>query len=141
MNPRGGALLALALLGGCTPGAPREPVRIEQAWVRAADSLQTTAGYLKLVNDTGDDIAVLRATCTAAEQVQMHQTLHEGARSRMQEIARLVAPAQGTLEFAPGGNHLMLVRLTRALVPGSRATLALELEDGRSIAVDAEVRR
>ncbi|MEO5989474.1 MAG: copper chaperone PCu(A)C, partial [Candidatus Eisenbacteria bacterium] len=127
-------------MGGCTPTASREQVRIEQAWVRAADSLQTTAGYLTLVNDSGTDVVVLRATCTDAVQVQMHQTLHEGARVRMQETARLLAPAHGVLRFAPGGNHLMLVRLTHALIPGARAGLSLTFDDGRTLAVNAQVR-
>lgn len=133
--------LALSLLSGCTPAEPKPPLRAEHAWVRAADSSGTTAGYLTLVNDSDHDVAMVGAETALAREVQMHETLHDGALSRMQQTTRLVVPAHGKLEFAPGGNHLMIMGLARTLEPGTRAGLALRIEDGRLVTMDAEVRR
>jgi copper(I)-binding protein len=133
--------LALSLLAGCAPARPRPALRAEDAWLRAADSAGTTAGYLTLVNDSDHDVAMVGAETALAREVQMHETLHDGALSRMQQTARLVAPAHGALKFAPGGNHLMIMGLSRTLAAGTQAELTLRLEDGDTLRVDAEVRR
>ena len=48
--------------------------------------------------------------------------------------------AGATLRFAPGGLHIMLQGLTRALTPGEEVPLELLLEGGGSLSVRARVR-
>ena len=48
-------------------------------------------------------------------------------------------PAGQTVEFKPGGYHVMLIGLKRSLVPGDRFALQLVFERTGTIKVDSEV--
>jgi copper(I)-binding protein len=53
-----------------------------------------------------------------AERVEMHQSAMAGGVMKMSRLASVPVPAHGTATFAPGGNHLMLVKLKTPLVAG-----------------------
>jgi len=133
------AALLMGALAGCGDSGPAVP-RIENAWVRAADSSATTAGYFTLHNDANGELVVVSATGLLADDIQVHETVHDGGMASMREASRLVAPAHGKLEFKPGGNHLMLIGLRKSLAPGAIARFTLLLENGGTIEVEAEVR-
>jgi copper(I)-binding protein len=59
----------------------------------------------------------------------------------MRPHERLRVGAGETVRLAPGGLHIMLHGLTRALSPGDEVPLVLLLEGGDSLAVTARVRR
>lgn len=140
MRMRVGITLFLALLAGCTTHPKSTTPTVKEAWVRAADSSATTAGYLTLVNPGATELAVVTATGLLCDELQMHETLRDGEVMHMRESSRLVAPPRGELVFAPGSNHFMLIGLRQRLEPGMRARFTLLLEDGGTIPVDAEVR-
>ncbi len=136
------ALLAALLMASCGSGESSNPSipRIKNAWVRAADSSATTAAYLTLSNDANGPYYIVAATGLLCDDIQMHETVHDGALSRMRETTLLIAPAHGRLEFKPGGNHLMLIGLRHKLVAGQMTHFTLLLQNGSTIIVDAEVR-
>jgi copper(I)-binding protein len=51
----------------------------------------------------------------------------------------LLIAAGATVYFAPGGLHIMLQGLTRALTPGEEVPLELLLDGGGSLSVSARV--
>ena len=136
------AALLLGALAGCGSGESSNPSipRIENAWVRAADSSATTAAYLTLFNDANGPYSVVAATGLLCDDIQMHETVRNGALTSMRETALLTAPPHGKLEFKPGGNHLMLIGLRQKLVAGQMTHFTLLLQNGSTISVDAEVR-
>ena len=135
-------LLAALLLAGCDSRESSNPSipRIENAWVRAADSCATTAAYLTLFNDANGPYSIVAATGSLCDDIQMHETVHDGALSRMRETTLLIAPPHGRLEFKPGGNHLMLIGLRHKLIAGQMTHFTLLLQNGSTIIVDADVR-
>ncbi len=133
--------LVLAACTSCTATPRNIAPRVKNAWVRAADSTQTTAGYLTLINEGDGELAVVAATGLLADEVQMHETIRTGNLVSMRESSRLVVPARGTLGFAPGSNHFMLIGLRHSLTPGSPVRFTLLFEDGSTLPVEAEVRR
>ena len=70
----------------------------------------------------------------------MHETIHEGERVTMRAVGMLAVPARSRLEFKPGGNHVMLIGLTRALVPGETTSLVLHFAGGGTLQVMARIR-
>jgi copper(I)-binding protein len=52
----------------------------------------------------------------------------------------VVIPAGGTLRFAPGGHHLMLVGLARAMKAGDSLPATLVFAGGRRMKVEFAVR-
>ena len=133
------SMLVMAVLSGCGDSGPSID-RVENAWVRAADSSATTAGYFTFHNNAKAPYYIVAATGLLCDDIQLHETVHEGEIMRMQEISRLVVPAGGKVEFKPGGNHAMLIGLRQKLVPGQMTRFTLLLENGGTIEIEAEVR-
>jgi copper(I)-binding protein len=129
---------ALCLVCGACAGAPT--LRVEDAWVRSVPAGQTTAGYLTLVNGTADTVTLVGVDAPIADEVQMHETTRVAGRALMRAVPRFVVAPRARLRFAPGGNHLMLVRARAALADGDATELTLRFADGRALQVAARVR-
>lgn len=136
IGPAATLLLALAL-GGC---GSRPAVRVEGAWVRAADSAATTAAYFRVVNDGRQPVILTGVSSDLADETMMHTTTREEGRASMHEAERLEVPAGGRLDFEPGSHHVMLVGLRHSLHAGHRARLVLHAAGGDSLPVDALAR-
>jgi hypothetical protein len=130
------ACLAALAASGCGPQAP---VRIERAWVRAADSAGTTAAYFTLVNDGADSLHVTGVGGDVADAITLHETVREGGMVTMRETDRVDVAPHSRLAFAPGGRHVMLAGVRRRLTPGSNVNLALHTSSGAELQVVAEV--
>jgi periplasmic copper chaperone A len=58
----------------------------------------------------------------------------------MERVDKIVVPPGARVELKPGGYHLMLIGLTRALAPGQDVTLTLVFEGAGPVTARAEVR-
>ena len=58
----------------------------------------------------------------------------------MKKLDTLELPAQSTIQFQPGGYHLMLIGVNRNLNPGDKISLNLQFEKSATILVEAAVR-
>ncbi len=137
------ALLSVLLL--CSWGPPADAraseVGIEDAYVRAVPPGQrVTAAFFVAVNHGNTPHAIVAAESDAAEHTELHEHVHDQGVMRMREVERVEIPAAGRVAFQPGGYHIMLIGLKRALKPGDRIHLTLVLEDGTRIDLEPEVR-
>lgn len=114
---------------------------VEGAWVRMPPPVaDTAAGYLTLKNRGDHKVMVTSVECDVAATPEFHSMkVHDGM-VHMQKMEEVAVPAGGSLEFAPGGDHLMLKELTRELRAGDHVMLKISTSDGESIAIHAEVR-
>lgn len=135
-------LFALMLLAGILLAAPRGGLRIEQAWARATPPMATVvAGYLVVVNDGDTPDRLLRIDSGIAQRIEMHRTVNAGGMMRMRPIeGGAVVPAHGRLQFAPGGNHLMLIGPAHPLVAGQTFEAMLVFEHAGARRVEFQVR-
>jgi copper(I)-binding protein len=133
-----------------TQGAD-SPIRVEDAWARQAPMLMPQPGqmsgstgngalYVTLRNVAAEPDTLLGASSAAAEHVELHETLREGDVMRMRPVAKLEVPAGGVLEMKPGGLHLMLINLKRALRPGERVPVTLTFAHAAPVSLDVPVR-
>lgn len=131
--------LAAALL--LTGVAPKNEVTIGDAWVREPNPARSvTAAFMTLENPTDHAIAMVGASSTAAEVVEMHEmTMAEGTMS-MRQVDRIEIPANGRVKLEPGGLHLMLINLKGELRDGALVDLVLRFDDGTAATVRASVR-
>lgn len=130
---------ALALLlGGC--GAPDAPLRAVQVWARPAPAGANGAVYLQLENRGAQDDRLLAAATDLAAQVELHRThVHASGAASMSAQPAIDLPAGRTVELAPGGLHIMLIDLQRALEQGTTFTLTLRFEHADPLVVEVEV--
>jgi copper(I)-binding protein len=121
------AALALALIGTlqAAPG-----ITIEDPWTRATAPGQAVAGgFMTLVNASGADDRLLRASSPVAKEVQIHNTSMDGGVMRMRQLPEGVAvPAGARVEFKPRALHLMFMELKAPIAVGSTVPVTLEFE-------------
>ena len=86
-----------------------------------------------------DDGTLIGASSPIAAAVEIHQTTMENDVMRMTPVDVMVIPAQGQVEFAPGGYHVMLVGLVEPLVIGDTFEITFLFEELGELLVMVEV--
>jgi hypothetical protein len=133
-----------------TPPPSGVPIQVEDAWARAAPLMPamgampmsggTGAVYLTLRNGGAEPETLVGAASDAAETVELHETIQDGTVMRMRPVAQLVIPAGTVLAMTPGGLHLMLINLKRALRPGEQVAVTLTFAHAAPLTVQVPVR-
>lgn len=112
---------------------------VNQPWSRATPpGAPTGVAYLEIVNKGPAD-TLLRIESAVAREVQMHTSYSEGGMMRMRHVKSLEIPAQGRVQFQPGGLHLMLMGLQQPLKEGERIELTLVFQHAAPVRVEAVV--
>ncbi|MGO9443677.1 MAG: copper chaperone PCu(A)C [Thiobacillaceae bacterium] len=127
--PRLALILSAALLSFSVQAAN---ILVEGPWARATAPGQPVGGaFMKLTSDT--DVQLTGASSPVAGSVQIHMmSMHNGVMV-MRELKSLPLPKGKTVELEPGGYHIMLVDLKRALRAGQHFPITLEVRSGRKI--------
>lgn len=112
-------------------GHSHDKLQISSAWVKAADK-GMTAAFAQLHNETGSTLTITSVATDASTTTELHETV-TGAdhSSTMQEAtAGFTIDGADNMLLEPGGNHLMLMDLTRPLLPGDEVVFTLTFADG-----------
>lgn len=136
--------LLVALCAACLPAAMADgpSTRVSHVWIREAPpGVEVLGGYFTLENLTSKPLSLTEVSSPDFGSVMMHQTVQQGGQESMQEVARIEVPARGSIEFKPGGYHLMLMQPRKDLSAGDSVTLMLKFSDGSELAILAPVRR
>ncbi|MBT0586005.1 copper chaperone PCu(A)C [Alteromonas oceanisediminis] len=116
---------------------------IDHPWARPTFALATTgAAYLSIHNMSSEDDRLVAASVSAevADEVQLHDVLMDGEMMKMREMQDgVVLPSRKTVEFRPGGKHIMLLGLKGPLNEGSRFQLTLHFAQGDDVEVTVNV--
>ncbi|MBP6774624.1 MAG: copper chaperone PCu(A)C [Gemmatimonadaceae bacterium] len=141
VGPLGGIAVVAATAVACAaPPENHTPLQVRDAWVRAADSGATGAAYLTLANGDTVDIAITGWSSSAAVAAELHETMQHQGMVHMSARPAIVIARDSTLTMIPGGLHVMLIELRRALVVGDTVSLIATFADGRTLDVRAPVR-
>ena len=115
-------------------------LRIRNVWARPAFRSSNSAVYLNMQNHGAHAERFLGATTEFAAAVEIHHVKMKGDLMVMSPVLNGVeVPAEGHVEFAPGGYHLMLIDLQSELSEGDYFPLALQFEQSGQILVDVLV--
>jgi len=134
-------LLALATLLLLARGAAAQTgsVEVKNAWARATPgNAENGAAYLTLQSATADRLTGV--STPVAKSAGLHTMSMEGGVMKMAPLAGIDLPAGQTVTLNPGAIHIMLLGLTRPLVPGQsfRLTLTFEKAGTREVTVGVE---
>jgi hypothetical protein len=89
------------------------------------------SAYMVIHNHGGPDDRLLSAASPLARTVTLHGSEEENGIVRMVDLSEgLDLPADGAIEMAPGGLHVMLMGLDGPLAPGDAVPLTLQFESG-----------
>jgi copper(I)-binding protein len=135
--PATAALLAAAVTG-CSAAAddPAAPdLSVSGAYVPEPPTADVAGGFLVVTNAGDADDTLVGARTDAAASVEIHETVGNA----MHQVESLPVPAGGELRLDRGGNHLMLMDLTRPLAEGDTVTLRLEFATSEPVTVEVPV--
>lgn len=137
MTSRLAVLITLVLLSAVA----RAELTVENAWVRAGPpTAAVLAGYMTLTNTGSEAATLVGATSEQFLRVEMHRTeIDDKGMARMYQIEKQQLEPGATLQFKPGGDHLMLIKPKKPLKVGDHVVLKLTLADGSTLDVDATV--
>jgi len=107
-----------------------QALRLEGFWARPAGRSIPSAAYGVIRNLGRLPDTLLEASSPQVGRVELHETVRDTGRMRMQRVERIVIPAQDSVVLRPGGLHIMLYELQQPLRPGD--TLQLRLRFARA---------
>jgi periplasmic copper chaperone A len=115
-------------------------IQAAEAWIRWLPANIPSGAYLTLINSGTTPRVLVSAVSSDFADVSFHQTRTVHGVSEMSAVSSLTVNPQHSLQFAPGGYHLMLMQPLRTLHPGDHVPITLRFADGTSLLVSFEVR-
>ncbi|MEU4792534.1 copper chaperone PCu(A)C [Micromonospora tulbaghiae] len=104
---------------------------VRDPWVKAADK-GMTAAFATLAND-GDTDVTITGVSTDASRAEIHEmAMTDGKMAMRQKQGGVVVAARSQAALEPGGDHLMLMDLTRPVRAGDQLDITLTFADGRT---------
>jgi hypothetical protein len=135
------AVAASVVLSAGTRATQSIPsIEVTAAWIRWLPAGVPSGGYMTLTNTGAASQVLIGADSPEFGAVSVHHTDTRNGVSEMASVNSLLIKPHSSLQFAPGGYHLMLMQPKRALQPGDHAPITLRFADGGSLQVSFEVR-
>jgi copper(I)-binding protein len=115
------------------PAANGSALVITDPWVKAAKH-GMTAAFGTLVNNTDAAVTVVSGTSPMSRKIELHEIADSGGKRIMRpKKDGFVIPAHGTRRLQPGGDHIMLMGVTKAVKPGAQIPFTLTLAGGQTM--------
>jgi periplasmic copper chaperone A len=124
----------------CTP-------QVRDGWVRlpppgmAMDGMAMMAGFGRIENQCPAPVTIVAASSAAFADTSLHETKIVDGISRMRAVPELRIAPDAAAVLKPGGLHLMLMQPIAPLKAGSRIAVEFELQDGRKLLGEFELRK
>lgn len=99
-----------------------------------------TAGYFHIMNHSDTDVELVGATSSIAERTEIHEHSMKDGMMKMQKINSLVIPAKSTINFEPGGYHIMFMNVKSPINEGQTLDYQLIFSNNQTITVKAKVK-
>lgn len=120
--------------GADAPGS----IEVRQVWSRSVAQGRVGVLYATIV-DRGEPDRLLGAETPVAEKVEMHESLTENGIMKMRPVEALsLAPGQ-PIVLKPGGCHMMLVGLRRALREGDTFPITFRFAEAGPVSATVHV--
>lgn len=111
-------------------------VAVTDGWFRALPASVPSGGYFTLRNTGNKPVTLSDVETPACGTVMIHKSSNGG----MEHVMSLDVAAGETVNFAPGGYHLMCMAAKPMLKPGASVPVTLAFSDGQHATVDFQVR-
>ena len=97
------------------------------------------AVYATIENTSDHAIRIESIKTSVAMMAQVHESYLDNGMMRMRHIEQFTIPAGEVRKLAPGGLHIMLMRLPKPLVEGTTFEAKFELDSGDDLGVPVVV--
>jgi copper(I)-binding protein len=114
-------------------------VKATDAWVRGTVPAQRTTGAFVTL-ESSEEAKVVGVKSSVAKTAEIHSSAMKDGVMHMQAIDALALPAGKRVTLEPGGLHVMLMGLAKALGEGDTVPLTFTIEDRRGKRTTLEVK-
>jgi copper(I)-binding protein len=114
-------------------------IEVSNAWARPAVQGGNGAVYFLLENHSASVDELTGVSSDIADAVEMHESKMEGDVMQMQQVMSLPLEGKASVEFAPGGYHVMLIGLKQDLKVGDTFEITLQFNDYEDITLTVPV--
>ncbi len=115
--------------------------RLADGWIKQLPpSVPMRAGYFTINNSGATADRLLSASSPAFNKIEMHETRMADGMMSMNQLMEVPVDAGVTVEFKPGGLHLMLMGIKQPLEVGDKVPVTLTFESGEQT-IELEVRK
>ena len=136
------AILALSLaLPAQAEDVVAGSLKVSAPWARATPKgAAVGAGYMTITNSGSAPDRLVGGSAEIAGEFEIHEMTMDKGVMRMRPLANglEIKPGQ-TVEFKPGGNHVMFVDLKKPLTKGDRIKATLTFEKAGKVEVEFTV--
>lgn len=119
---------------------PSDGIEIENVWARPGREGGTTAIYMTILNGSSETDTLISLSSPVSGMAEIHETYEEEGMMGMRSAETVIVPARGILSLEPGGLHVMLMQLNRALAEGDSIEFTAEFVHGGQITQIAHVK-
>jgi copper(I)-binding protein len=115
-------------------------LQIVNPWTRATPGGATVgAGYLAITNKGPEPDRLIGGSVAAAARIELHTMTMENGIAKMRPLPSLEIKPGATVEFTPGGMHMMFVGLKQPLKQGQTLKGTLVFEKAGSVPIEFTV--
>lgn len=131
--------LLLLLTWACTNPVG---VTVSDSFARASPSAGGNSGaFMTITNNSRTTDRLVSAESASARAVELHETVNEGGVMQMRpQPGGFEIAAEGKLDLAPGGKHIMLIGLLAPLEAGQTIEITLTFQKAGVVRVEVPVR-
>ncbi len=102
---------------------------------------KTTAGFVKIQNQTGKNDRLISATSSISEIVELHEMYEEEGTMKMRpKEGGFIIPDGSITELKPGAEHIMFINLKKPLTKGEKVKVDLVFQNEGLKQVEFEVK-
>lgn len=118
-------------------------IKIGHLWSRVTPSAAPVAGaYLKVTNSGTKPDRLTGGSTPIADRIEIHQMTMDNGIARMRQLREGIEIAPGaSVDLAPGGIHLMLIKPNKQLIEGNSFKATLEFARKGPVEVEFIVQR
>ena len=115
-------------------------IEISTPWSRATPKgAQTAIGYMTIKNNGTTPDRLTGGSIDVADHFQLHAMTMENGIAKMRELSDIEIKPGQTIEFKPGGSHVMFVNLKHPLSKGDRINGTLVFERAGTVKIEYSV--
>ena len=115
-------------------------LEVKDAWIRPANKGMNTAIYFKIINNSDKADTLSKVVFNDAGMTMIHETYKNGDMAGMRMAKDIVVAPHSTIEFKPGGLHVMLMNLKSDLKTNEEKDFEVYFKSGEKIKVTGVVK-
>lgn len=128
--------VSLALLLSVVAGFAQAEslLSVKAGWVRWVPPVShNSAAYFTIENKGEKPVDLLAIDSAVAANVELHTVEKDGDVMAMKKLDKVTIPAGESVEFKPGGNHVMLIGLKQPLQKTQSVDMTLKFSNSESL--------